>query len=247
MIRSSTDTLDPRIAVLTLDRAEKRNAMTPDMLDALASGATAAHRVGARVIVLAGAGPVFSSGFDLALCRDTPGATAELLTTLSHAMRTLRALPIPIVGAPHGGAIAGACALLTACDFILADSRATFGYPVVRLGISPAVSAPTLALLVPGGHLRELLLNPQLVGAPEALRLGILHSITDTPEQVLPAALALARTLAAKPPHSLAITKSWLNELDASADPARLDRALGASLALAGADEERARLAQLSL
>lgn len=266
MIRTEIIDAGPqaRIAVIHLARPEKKkNALTIPMLTDLLVAIEQCGRDAARVniadapptsrisshdlraLILAGDGDAFCSGFDLSLCRDDTTVLAGLLTHLSNAVRALRKLPMPAICAAHGAAIAGGCALLGGADFVVTDANAKLGYPVVRLGISPAVTAPFLSQALGHGRTRERLLGGSLIDGREALRLGLAHECVDRPEQVLPRALEIAHALAANPPGALAATKRWLNELDGSTDEARADSALAASLSLVGSEEERSRLAAL--
>jgi len=232
------------VAMVTIDRQEKRNALTPGLLDNIANVATLV-RAGdgkAHAIVLAGADPTFCSGFDLALCKNDPLAMGDLLTRLSAAVRALRNCTVPVVAAAQRGAIAGGCALLAGCDFVVTDANAKLGYPVVRLGVSPAVSSTTLRLTIGDGHTRERLLDPELITGAEAIRIGLASDCVPTPEEVLPRAIELATILARKPHHALVATKRWCNEIDGSNDSKLHAAALQASLALAGGEEERQRL-----
>lgn len=232
---------DGALAFVVIDRADTRNALTPDMLGAIRDHAWAAATT-ARALVLRGEGPVFCSGFDLKLCRDHPDGSVmrALLTNLSAAIGALRALPIPVVIAAHGAAIAGGCALLGGADVVVADRGAKLGYPVVKIGVSPAVSAPFLRLGTGNGAARARLLEPELVSGEEAARLGLVHALVDRPADVLPRATEIARGLAEKPPHTIAATKVWLNEIDCAV--AFAARGLEVSLGLAGGAEERERL-----
>lgn len=234
------------VVVVRLARPEKRNAQTPEMLSSLTREI---RRLGedpeARAVVLSGRGEVFCSGFDLSLCRDDAGVLSELLFALSHATRAMRECPLPIVVSAHGGAIAGGCALAAAADFALTDAGAKLGYPVVRLGISPAVNVPALHATIGPGPARVRALDPGLVSGREAHRLGLVHECVEDWREVEPRAIALARDLAAKPAQSLAQTKRWLNMLDYSTDASRLDQGLHASLALVGTTEQTQRLAEL--
>lgn len=234
-----------RVVEVVIDRPEKRNALTPDMLRNLREAATRAHESHARALLLSGAGDVFCAGFDLALCRDDTSAMGDLLTTLSHALRALRRLTCPVVIGAQGGAIAGGCALLCAADIVVADRSANLGYPVVRLGVSPAVNAPLVRLSLHAGRSRERLLDPATITGERAHALGLVHHLVDSPAEVRPRALAVATDLAAKPPHALSATKRWLNELDGSDDDTVFADSLRASLALAGGPEERALLASV--
>lgn len=233
-----------RVALLLLNRPEKRNALTVDMLANIASSAQLLRSGAGRAnaVVLAGEGEVFCAGFDLALCRDDAQMMPALLTRLSGAIRSLRRLPAPVVVAAHGAAIAGGCALLGGGDIVVTDATAKIGYPVVRLGVSPAVSAPALASAVNGSAMRRLLLDPKLVRGQDALSMGLAHECVDLPNQVRARAIEIASDLARKPSHAVHATKHWMNELDRSECDELLDEALGVSLALAGGSEERERL-----
>lgn len=235
------------IALVLVDRREKKNALTPDMLENLRAAIERVHeeRGDTRVLLLAGEGGAFCSGFDLSLCRTDPLAMSDLLTRLSRAIRAMRSLPVPVVIAAHTAAIAGGCALLTGADFVVTDAAAQIGYPVVRLGVSPAVSGPTLALAVGSGHARERMLDPALFDGREAVRIGLAHEVVERPEDVRPRAMEVARALAAKPPDAVAATKWWFGELEGADRDGALERALAASLAIAGGPEERARLEAL--
>ncbi|MBL0927687.1 MAG: enoyl-CoA hydratase/isomerase family protein [Phycisphaerales bacterium] len=235
----------PGVAELVIDRPEKRNALTPAALADLASHAAALDAdPSVRAIVLRGEGRHFCAGFDLLLCRDDPHILARLLTGLSHAVRVLRRLSKPVVGAVHGSAIAGGCALLGGCDIVITHPDAKLGYPVLPLGISPAVSYPTLRLAVGDRHARQLLLHPALITGEDARRLGLVHRIVHIPEDVIPRAQIEASQLASKPPHAVAATKRWLNTIDGSLDDAAFNAALSASTALVGSPEERTLLAR---
>lgn len=247
MIRVERHGAGGAVAVITIDRTDKRNALTPDMARSLADCAGRLRESGARAAVLAGAGATFCAGFDLSICKADTLATADLLRSLAAAVRALRRLPVPVVAAAQGAAIAGGCALVSACDIVVTDRAAKFGYPVVRIGLSPAVSAPTVLMALAAGRTRERMLDPGLITGEEAFRIGLAHECLDAPEAVTPRALAIADSLAAKPAHSLATTKLWLNELDGSDDDATLDAALRASLSLTGGAEERERLLALPL
>ena len=241
MIRVSHD---GPVATITLDRPDRRNALTPDMLGRLAAAIPEAARA-SRCLVLAGAGKVLCAGFDLSLCKDDHSGSVmrSLLTGLSRAVRALREVPVPVVIAAHGAAIAGGCALLGGGDVVITDDQATLGYPVTRMGISPAVSAPFLRLSIGDAACRERLLDSGLISGADAVRLGLAHESLAGADDVIPRSLAVAAGLAEKPAGAMAATKSWLNQVSPVGTFA--DAALGVSLGLAGGPEERSRLAQL--
>lgn len=232
----------PPVSILWLDRPDRRNALTPQMLSDLVAHLRSIPAT-TRALVLAGRGETFCAGFDLTVCRDdsTGSVLRDLLQGLSAAIVALAELPIPVVVACRGAAVAGGCALLGGADVVVANAAAKLGYPVVRLGISPAVSGPFLVRSVPLGRVTEWFLNPTLVSGEEAR--GLVHEVVPEPDQVLPRVLAIAETLASKPAPAMAMTKAWMRELG------RLDglpdaplRALQVSLSLVGGEEERAML-----
>ena len=230
---------------IALARPEKRNALTPEMLGSLET-ALAGIPEDARAVVLSGDGRMFCAGFDLKACAaDTGGDTMRaLLTGLSRCIRAMRAIPQPVVGAIHGGAIAGGCALLGGMDIVTADRATTLGYPVVKIGVSPAVSAPFLTSAIPDGPARALLLDPGLIGALRAHTLGLVHALADGPGAARERANTIAQDLAAKPAGGLWATKDLLNTL-ASDRTEHAEDALRVSLGRAGSDEERAMLGAL--
>lgn len=241
--------LDPRfagVAEIVLDRADKRNALTPEMLDCITESiATLSADTTARAILLRGEGAVFCAGFDLSLCKENSAALAEMLRGLSRVVRALRRAPKPVVIAAHGGAIAGGCALLAGGDVVIGDLRAKYGYPVVRLGISPAVNAPLLRIAIGSRSARERCLDPELIAGDQARRIGLLDRLVDIPEDVVPRAQIESARLGGLPPQAFAATKLWLNEIDGSDRDDVMHRALEASLSLVGSEEERRRLAAL--
>jgi enoyl-CoA hydratase/carnithine racemase len=255
--------------ILRWQRADKRNALTPAMLESLLAEARAlqklsrdAHDAAPRAIVLTGEGPTFCAGFDLSLCQHDDRVLANLLTLLSQCISALRAQPLPVVVSAHGAAVAGACALLGAADVVVSTPDAKIGYPVVRLGISPAVSAPTLVEQTSPGIARARLLDTRLVSGIEAQALGLVHELAPDASACEARALALAEQLANKPPHALRATRELCRRLstelspyeaipstspstqdpDASTPLSPTDLALHASLALVHGPEEQAML-----
>jgi methylglutaconyl-CoA hydratase len=234
-------TTEEHVGVLTLNRPEARNALTPDLMQCLA---VEAERLGerCRAVVLTGAGKVFCAGFDLRSCAEDEDAMEGMLRGLALATRTLRRLPVPVVAAAHGAAIAGGCALLGGCDFVVTDRGAKLGYPALRLGISPAVTAALFRTNVGDAQARQRQLDTRTIDGEEATRIGLAVECCERPEQVLPSAMQIAAELAATPPGALRETKAWLNELDGSMRDDLIDGGLNASLRLARDAELRQRL-----
>ena len=223
---------------IVLNAPSRRNALRPDMLAALQGAVQAAQDAGnaARVVVLQAEGPVFCAGFDLKQCAAEDGVLESLLEGLAEVITGLRNIGVPTIAAVRGAAVAGGCALLGGADFVIAHPETKLGYPVLRIGVSPAVSGPSLSQAVGAGGARRLLLDPSLISAPRAEALGLLHELSPDPES---AAETLAANLAGKPGGGVAATRRWLDEL------VPLDRqpaALAASLRITRTPERRRML-----
>ena len=258
---------DPRVMGITLADAPRRNALGAAMFDALEraleQASTRAQAGESHVLLLRAEGSAFCAGFDLAACVDDAATLESFIHRLSGLIVTLRSMPAVVVAQVQGAALAGGCAILTGCDIVWAAERATFGYPVHRIGISPAVSLPTLVPALGPGAARELALLGEPVSAARAHELGLVHRLHADTDALAAATESLVASLAAKGPHALRETKSWLSRLDGtdlgdgegtdaqrSASPgARVSRdlatvraAAAASAALCADDECRAML-----
>ncbi len=229
------------ICSIILDRPEQRNALTPEMLSQIPGFIASAQADGARVVVLQGSGPVFCAGFDLKKCVGDSSAMEALLARLAAAIQSMNTCTVPVIVACHGAAIAGGCALLGGADIVVADQDAKLGYPVVRLGVSPAVSAPYLRQAIGNGAARHRLLDTELMTGCRAQELGLVHELVPERQDVLPTAMSIAAALVTKPPRALTETKAWLSQI-AGPSCSESDRARDVSLSLVGSPEEQERL-----
>ena len=237
--------IQDEIAIVSLDRPDKRNALVPAMLEQLDREIQAcAHK--ARAVVLIGEGKTFCAGFDLKLCADDPGGETmrQLLTGLSTVVRTMRAIEVPVVLGVHGAAVAGGCALLGGADIVVADVQAKLGYPVVKIGVSPAVSAAFMMASITPGAVRTRLLDTELISGSDALRIGLVHETVKDCDDVRRRALEIAEMLAKKPGSAIRVTKGWINAITEPMT-SNAQRGLDASLSLTGSVEEQERLAAL--
>ena len=236
--------------VITLADPARRNAMGDALFSALHNrllvAALAADdrllasdgtRTGADVLVLRADGPAFSAGFDLAACVDRPMLLEGFVHELSRAVQALRALPIPVIAQVHGAALAGGCALLAGCDFVVTSPDAQLGYPVHRIGVSPAVSLPALVAGAGHGGARRITMGGDIFDGAQAVRIGLASHCAPSAAELEPFVDALADRLMSKGPHAMRATKRWLNELDGSADPVLHRHAELASAAAASGDE----------
>ncbi|HSG49006.1 MAG TPA: enoyl-CoA hydratase/isomerase family protein [Longimicrobiales bacterium] len=211
------DVLDG-VAVLTLNRPEKRNALNGELVDALhdALGEVAGDPA-VRVVAIRGAGKDFCAGADLAELEKIAGMGAE--ESLADAQRmgdlfvALRTLDRPVVAVVHGKALAGGAGLATACDLVLAREDAVFGYPEVHLGFVPAMVMAILRRKLGESRAFELVARGRRIDAGEAAQVGLVNHVF--PEAAFPEAVnAYLQELAVLPASAMALTKRLLYGLD---------------------------------
>ncbi|MDF1810063.1 MAG: enoyl-CoA hydratase/isomerase family protein [Phycisphaerales bacterium] len=240
-----TVSFEDQIAIVSLNRPDKRNAMLPSMLTEL-NQVLIDCSAQTQAIALLGEGKTFCAGFDLKVCAQDPSGKimSELLSGLSTVVRTMRSLEIPVVLGVHGAAVAGGCAMLGGADIVLADQSCKLGYPVVKIGVSPAVSAAFMMASIQAGPVRTRLLDTKLVSAEEAYQIGLVHELVDNAESVRSRTIQIASNLANKPGSAISATKAWLNEIvSPMTDNAQIG--LDVSLSLTGSHEEQERLSSL--
>lgn len=217
-----------KLATLTLNRPEKRNAISFELIGDLLRALDEVANSDAIVLILTGAGKAFSSGMDLenlkALIGRTPEQNLQDSRTMVQLFRSLYEFPKVTIAAVNGAAIAGGTGLALLCDFTLATPDAKFGYTEVRIGFVPAIVSTFLLRQVGEKQARDLLLTGRLFGAEEAARMGLLSEIVPA-EQLLPRARNLASLLMENSSASLLATKKLLSdhgraELDAQIEEA---------------------------
>src|SRR5487761_699830 len=200
------------IVTITFNRSERRNALTPQMIDELVATLDSLADRNSGVLILTGRGPAFCAGLDLEhlqslLKNTTPqhNVDAERIAVL---LRKLYDLPLPTIAAVNGHAIAGGMGLATVCDFTLAVPEAKFGYTEARIGFVPAVVSVFLLRQIGEKRTRELLLSAKIFDAPEAYRLGLVTEVVPA-DRLMESARKLAESILALSPTSLRSTK-WL-------------------------------------
>jgi len=221
-------TYDSGIATITLNRPEKRNAISFELIDDLLGALREVEASEALVLIVTGAGKAFCSGMDLenlqALLGRSPMLNLQDSKTMVRLFRSLYEFPKPTIAAVNGPAIAGGTGLALLCDFTLAVPEAKFGYTEVRIGFVPAIVSTFLLRQVGEKQARDLLLTGRIIGAEEAARMGLVNEIV-APENLMARARALAALLMENSPASLRATKKLLNdharvELDAQIEAA---------------------------
>jgi methylglutaconyl-CoA hydratase len=205
------------VAVLTLNRPEPKNALSPGLLQALQERLEQLETDPTiRALVLTGAGGIFSSGADLANLKNLLSASAEAQkqdsSLIAKTLRQVYQYPKPIIAALEGAAIAGGAGLATACDLVVAAEDCKIGYTEVRLGFVAAIVSVFLIRAVGEKHARDLLLTGRLLLAPEAERMGLVNRVV-AKGRALETAVQWATELAQHPGTALASTKDLLSSL----------------------------------
>ena len=169
------------VATVTLNRPEKRNAISFELIDDLLRALKEVETSDAIVLVLTGAGKAFSSGMDLdnlkALIGRSPEQNLKDSEKMVQLFRSLYEFPKVTIAAVNGAAIAGGTGLALLCDFTLAVPEAKFGYTEVRIGFVPAIVSTFLLRQVGEKQARDLLLTGRIFGAEEATDLGLINEI----------------------------------------------------------------------
>jgi enoyl-CoA hydratase/carnithine racemase len=198
---------DGHVALLRLNRPEARNALSPEMMERLASEL---ERLDpdpeVRCIVIAGSEKVFAAGADIKAMAERSFAEA-LRHPAASFWRRVAAIKTPLVAAVSGYALGGGCELALACDMIVASQSATFGQPEINLGIIPGGGGTQrLARVLGKQRAMEYVLSGKHFGAEMARDLGLVNEVVDS-SRWLEAALELARTVAAQPPIAARLAK----------------------------------------
>src|ERR1700747_1785972 len=167
----------PQITVLTLNRPERRNALTIELLSELnAAIKNASDQPQERVLIFRGAGAAFCTGLDLKEAADTTKAhaTAEMVANTLIAVSQTQLITVAAV---HGAAVAGGAGIMSACDFVVAAERTKIGYPEVRRGLVAGLVMTFLRRQVGERNMRELLLGSELIDAERAREIGLVNRV----------------------------------------------------------------------
>jgi methylglutaconyl-CoA hydratase len=204
-----------RVATLTLNRPEKRNAISFELIDDLLRALDEVAKSDAIALIVTGAGKAFCSGMDLDNLKALLGRSTEQnlqdSQTMVQLFRSLYEFPKVTIAAVNGPAIAGGTGLALLCDFTLAVPDAKFGYTEVRIGFVPAIVSTFLLRQVGEKQARDLLLTGRIFGADEAARMGLINEIVPADNLVV-RARELAALLTENSASSLRATKQLLTD-----------------------------------
>ena len=202
----------PQTTVLTLNRPERRNALTVELLTELCAAIkVASDEPQKRVVILCGAGAAFCTGLDLKEAADQTKAhaTAEMVANTLIAISQTHLVTIAAV---HGAAVAGGAGIMSACDFVVAAERTKIGYPEVRRGLVAGLVMTFLRRQVGERNMRELLLGSELIEVERAKAIGLVNRVVAR-NDLMTEALKFADSVLQGAPSAVAQTKRLIDEL----------------------------------
>src|SRR2546423_9445854 len=228
----------PQITVLTLNRPERRNSLTIELLNELIAAINvASEQPNERVLILRGAGEAFCTGLDLKEAADSKKAhmTAELV---AKTLITLAETRLVTIAAVHGAAVAGGAGIMSACDFVVAAEKTKIGYPEVRRGLVAGLVMTFLRRQGGERHPRELVLGSELIDAQRAREIGLVNRVVAR-DEVMNEAQKFADSILQGAPNAVTQTKRLVEELWATSVKEDVDLALKHHLQARESDEAR--------
>jgi methylglutaconyl-CoA hydratase len=237
-----TEKQTPQITLVTLNRPQRRNALTVELLTELCAAIrTASAEPQARVLVLRGSGAAFCTGLDLKEAADQSKAhaTAEMVANTLVAISETRLVTIAAV---HGAAVAGGAGIMSACDFVVAAQGTKIGYPEVRRGLVAGLVMTFLRRQVGERNMRELLFGSELIDAEHAKQIGLVNRVVP-PDDVMTEARDFAEAVLQGAPGALAQSKRLIDKLWWRSVKDDLNRALKYHMQARESDEAREGIA----
>jgi methylglutaconyl-CoA hydratase len=223
------------VATITLNRPEKRNAISPQMIEELLAVLQEIESSAARAAIVTGAGKAFCAGMDLDVLRSLAGQSLEQHVADSRLVANLLyriySFPKPIIAAVNGAAIAGGCGIATLADFTLSVPDAQFGYTEVKIGFIPAAVSVFLRRQTGDKIARDLLISGRIIDATEAYRLGLVTELVAA-EKLAARAHEFAGILLAASPTSVTRTKRLLLAYEEAALQTELEMAIRENAAI---------------
>jgi methylglutaconyl-CoA hydratase len=232
----------PQITIVTLNRPERRNSLTIELLNELISAINATvDQSEQRVLILRGAGAAFCTGLDLKEAADQTKAhaTAEMV---AKTLITIAETRLVTIAAVHGAAVAGGAGIMSACDFVVAAEKTKIGYPEVRRGLVAGLVMTFLRRQVSERNLRELVLGAELIDAARAREIGLVNRVVAR-DELMNEAQEFANSVLQGAPSAMAQTKRVIEELWATSVKEDVDLALTHHMQARESDEAREGIA----
>lgn len=226
------------VSILTLNRPEKRNALSADLMRQLCDAVrTIEQNEARRVLIIKGAGTAFCAGLDLQEAANTDSAqsSAELVGEMLHTVYDSRLVTIAAI---QGAAVAGGAGLMSACDFVIAEDGTKIGYPEVHRGLVAALVLGLLCTQVPRRTARELLLLGEIFDAVHAQKIGLINQVCESGEATHEACLLADKVLLGGP-NAVRMSKQAINQFTGRDFREQLSTALDGHLAARDSDEAR--------
>ncbi len=205
------ETQTPQITIVTLNRPERRNALTIELLTELTAAIkVVSDDVHARILIFRGAGAAFCTGLDLkAATPQNAQVTAEMV---AETLLTLNQTRLVTIAAVHGAAVAGGAGIMSACDFVVAAEGTKIGYPEVRRGLVAGLVMTFLRRQIGDRNMRELLLGSELIDAERAKEIGLVNRVVSQ-ESLMSEAQNFADSVLRGAREALTQTKRLIEEL----------------------------------
>lgn len=202
-----------RVAIVTIDRPEKRNAMSPTFFRELPEVLAVLDADEAvRAVVLTGAGEAFSAGGDIASFAELRGTTAvrRHLRRVFDAFHAVERAELPVIAAVNGIAFGGGTELTLACDLVVASERATFSFKEATVGLIPGYGVVRGPAVIGRHWTRWLALTADVIDAGQALEIGLVQKVVPH-DDLLDEAVAVAERIAGHPPLAIRLGKQFVN------------------------------------
>ena len=232
----------PQITLLTLNRPERRNSLTLELMSELVAAiSNAAADNDQRILILRGAGKAFCTGLDLkeAAIEKNAHTTAEMVAKTLIAISQTRLVTIAAV---HGAAVAGGAGIMSACDFVVAVEQTKIGYPEVRRGLVAGLVMTFLRRQLRERDIRELVLASELIDAARAKEIGLVNRVVP-PNELESAVQEIVASILQGGPNALANSKRLIEELWSSSVKADVERALRDHMQARESEEAREGIA----
>lgn len=218
-----------QLATITLNRPDKRNAISIQMIAELQAVLDEIEKTHTRVVILTGMGQSFCAGIDLeylqTIGQQSPSENQEDSKRIAKMFRKIWSYSRPLIAAVNGHALAGGCGIATLCDFTLAVPEAKFGYTEVKIGFLPAIVSVFLTRQIGEKRARDLLLTGRLFEAVEAREMGLVNEIVPA-DKLMQRAHELAEAVLAASPSSITRAKHLLVSAAAATVDHDLERAV---------------------